>query len=154
MARKIGPQATALIKQYEGLRLKAYPDPATGGKPYTIGYGATRDAAGKPIAPGTVWTKAEADAAFTRDIARFESAVEGMIDNNATDNAQFGALVSLAYNVGERNLRTSTLLRKHNAGDYKGAQSEFARWNRANGKPMPGLTRRRAAEAELYGLYR
>jgi lysozyme len=63
---------------------------------------------------------------------------------------QFDALVSFAYNVGVGNLRSSTLLRKLNAGDYDGAALEFHRWNRSKGKVLPGLVRRRAAEALLF----
>ena len=59
-------------------------------------------------------------------------------------------MVSFAYNVGVGNLSASTLLKKHKAGDFKGAAAEFARWNKAAGKVMTGLTRRRAAEAALY----
>lgn len=149
MARKIGPKAADLIKSFEGLRLKAYPDPATGGDPWTVGYGHT----GSDVRPGMTINREQADALFDRDIAKFEAAVEKAIGSAPTNAAQFGALVSFAYNVGAGNLNSSTLLRKHKAGDFKGAQAEFARWNRAAGKVMAGLTRRRKAEADLYGLY-
>ena len=67
-----------------------------------------------------------------------------------TKQHQFDALVSFAYNCGIGNLRSSTLLRKLNAGDFPGAALEFHRWNRANGRVLAGLVRRRAAEALLF----
>lgn len=63
---------------------------------------------------------------------------------------QFDAMVSFAFNCGEAALRSSTLLKKHLVGDYAGAAKEFARWNRGGGKVLPGLVKRRAAEAALY----
>lgn len=142
-ARKISDKGLALIKEFEGLRLKAYPDPATGGEPWTIGVGHTGG-----VRKGDVITEAQADALLRADLARFEAAVNKLAPVSTQD--QFDALVSLAFNVGEGNLTSSTLLRKHNAADYDGAATEFARWNKAAGKVMAGLTRRRAAEASLY----
>lgn len=143
-ARKTNALGRNLIKEFEGLKLKAYPDPATGGDPWTIGYGHT----GPEVKPGLLITMDKAEEYLSQDLSRFEKAV-AKLAHKATDN-QFAALVSLAYNVGEGNLAKSTLLRRHNAGDYASAKSEFARWNRAAGKVMNGLTRRRAAEAALY----
>lgn len=134
----------ALIKSFEGLSLKAYPDPGSGGDPWTIGYGATLN-----VKRGDTITQAEADAFLRRDLARFEKAVNRLAPT--TTQGQFDAMVSLAFNVGEGNLSGSTLLRMHNAGDYAGAQGQFARWNRAAGRIMAGLTRRRTAEAAMYG---
>lgn len=145
-----------LIHRFEGYakklpdgRAQAYPDPATGGAPWTIGWGSTTDENGMPIKPGTVWTRERADARFRLHLAEFEAAVRKMVGDNATQN-QFDALVSFAYNLGAESLRRSTLLRLHNEGDYAGAAAEFVRWNRAAGKVMAGLTRRREAEAKLY----
>ena len=73
-----------------------------------------------------------------------------LIGDAKTTQHQFDALVSFAYNLGADNLKTSTLLRKHNAGDHAGAAAEFGKWNKAKGQVMKGLTRRRAAEAALY----
>ncbi|GMM93132.1 lysozyme [Qipengyuania sp. MTN3-11] len=146
--RQINAAGERLIKSFEGLELTAYPDPGTGGKPWTIGYGATEDENGKPFAPGTTITQERADALFDKDTDRFEAAVERLAPV-ATDN-QFAAMVSLAFNVGTGNFEKSTLLKKHNAGDYEGAAAQFGRWNRAAGRVMKGLTRRRAAEAALY----
>jgi len=141
--RQINAAGERLIKSFEGLELEAYPDPATGGEPWTIGWGHTGG-----VSRGDRVTEEEADDLFDNDTDRFEAAVERLAPK-ATDN-QFAALVSFAYNLGEGNLEKSTLLKKHNAGDYAGAAKEFPRWNRANGKVMRGLTRRREAERALY----
>lgn len=139
--RKINAAGLALIKEFEGLRLKAYRDPVG---VLTIGYGST----GPHVRPGMTITEAEADALLQRDLERFEKVVAEM-DPKATDN-QFAALVSFAFNLGTDALRRSTLLKLHIQGDYRGAKAEFARWKYAGGKVLPGLVRRRAAEAELY----
>ena len=96
---------------------------------------------------------------FARDIAAFETGVNLLLDGKPTTQAQFDALVSFAYNVGldidddtiAEGLGDSTLLKKHLAGDYAGAQAAFASWKYNDGKVMNGLVRRRAAEAALYG---
>lgn len=139
--------ALELIKRFEGCRLAAYPDPATGGDPWTIGWGAT----GSGIAKGVVWTQAQADARLVQDVKRFCDGVRKLLDNAATTDRQLGAMTSLAYNVGLGNFGSSTLLKKHKAGDYAGAKAEFAKWNKAAGKVMAGLTRRRTDEAQVYG---
>lgn len=126
--------------------MKAYPDPATGGEPITIGYGHTQPG----LKLGVVWTQAQADAALEADLARFARGVWNAIGEKETTQNRFDALVSFAFNVGLGNLLSSTLLRKHVAGDYAGAADQFIRWNRAAGKVLNGLTRRREAEAKLY----
>ena len=152
---KTGAAGIAMIKEFEGChkpvgqrRYRAYPDPGTGGKPYTIGWGSTTDAEGKPINPGTVWTQEQCDAQLVRDLARFEREVIRAIDGAPTTQNQFDAFVSFHYNTGA--LGRSTLLAKHKAGDHEGAANEFLRWNRAGNKVLPGLSRRRAAERALY----
>ena len=148
-----------LIHSFEGYAKKlpngsvqAYPDPGSGGKPYTIGWGATTDENGNEIAPGTIWSRERADKRFVQHMGQFEREVIRALGDavHATSQAQFDAMVSFAYNVGPANLRSSTLLRKHKAGDFAGAANEFKRWNRAAGRVMRGLIRRRAAEADLY----
>jgi lysozyme len=139
-----------LIKRFEGCKLTAYPDPGTGRDPITIGWGSTRDEIGQPIKRGTVWTQAQADARLADDVAEFAEKVLALLGGADTSQCQFDALVSFAYNLGIGNLRQSTLLEKHKAGDYTGAAAEFARWNKADGKILPGLVKRRAAEATLY----
>jgi GH24 family phage-related lysozyme (muramidase) len=155
--RMIGEAGTALIKRFEGcarLRLdglvEAYPDPGTGGEPWTIGWGATgRDHIhGGRIGPGTVWTQGQCDARLTDDLARYAADVAAALGDAPTTQAQFDALVSFHYNTGA--IARANLTKKHIAGDYDGAASEFARWNRAGGRMLKGLVRRRAAEAELY----
>lgn len=135
-----------LVKSFEGCVLKAYPDPGSGGDPWTIGVGAT----GPGIFKGVVWTQAQADDRLMADLARFGRGVWIAIAEKETTQNRFDSLVSFSFNVGLGNLLSSTLLRKHIAGDYDGAAQQFSRWNRAAGKEMKGLTRRRAAEAALY----
>lgn len=144
-ARKTSATGHNLIRDFEGERLTAYPDPGTGGDPWTIGVGHT----GTDVHKGLTITKERSDQLLSEDLARFEAGVNKLAPK--TTQAQFDALVSFSFNVGLGNLTGSTLLKKHNAGDYAGAQAEFAKWNKAAGKVMPGLTRRRAAEAVLYG---
>lgn len=156
--RSVSPAGIALIHGFEGYEKKradgsvqAYPDPATGGKPWTIGFGSTTDERGQPITPGTVWSRERAEARFRSHLTDFEAGVSKAIGSAATSQAEFDAMASLAYNVGLDNFASSTLLKKHRAGDKAGARAEFAKWNRAAGRVMAGLTRRRAAEAALYG---
>jgi len=144
------PFALSLIKQFEGCKLTAYPDPGTGGKPFTIGWGSTTDGQGAAIAPGTKWTQPQADQRLASHVAEFARGVDKLLGGAATTAAQKGALVSLAYNIGLGNLGSSTLLRKHNAADYDGAAAQFAVWNKAAGKVMQGLVNRRTAEARVY----
>lgn len=157
--RSIGPQGIALIKRFEGcarLRtdgmIEAYPDPGTGAAPWTIGWGATgRDHFnGGRIGPGTRWTQAQCDTRLADDLQRYAAEVEAVIGTAPATAHQFDALVSFHYNTGA--IARATLTRKHLAGDHAGAAREFARWNRAGGRVLKGLVRRRAAEAELYCL--
>lgn len=156
-SRRIGPAGIALIKQFEGcarLRpdglVEAYPDPGTGGLPWTIGWGATGQDrfSGGMIRPGTRWTQAQCDERLAEDLARYAAEVAEAIGGVLTTQSQFDALVSFHYNTGA--IGRATLTKRHMAGDHSGAAREFARWNRAGGQVLKGLTRRRAAEAELY----
>ena len=149
--RRVGEAGIALIKEFEGLArvrgdglVESYPDPGTGGAPWTIGWGAT----GPGIGPGTVWTRDECDARLASDLVRYAADVSRAIGSAPTNQPQFDALVSFHYNTGA--ITRATLTRRHIAGDHAGAASEFARWNRAGGRVMAGLVRRRAAEARLY----
>jgi GH24 family phage-related lysozyme (muramidase) len=149
--RTIGAEGIALIKRFEGcarLRkdglIEAYPDPGTGNHPWTIGWGAT----GKGIGPGTVWTQGECDARLTRDLIRYASDVARALNGAPTSQPQFDALVSFHYNTGA--IGRATLTKKHKVGDFSGALAEFHRWNRAGGRVLKGLSRRRADEAKLY----
>lgn len=137
--------AVQLVKKWEGCKLSAYPDPATGAAPYTIGYGAT----GPGIAPGLKWSQKQADDRLATDLDRFTKGVQSALRRQATD-AQLGAMVSLAYNIGVSAFRGSTLLKLFNAGDIGGAAKQFPRWNKADGKVMKGLTSRRADEQKVF----
>lgn len=143
---RTSPAGRAFIGRHEGLRLAAYRDAAG---VWTIGYGHTA-AAGPPApAAGMTIGAAEAEAILGRDLARFEQAVTRLVAVPLTQ-AQFDALVSFAFNVGEGALARSTLLKKLNAGDVAGAAAEFGRWNKAGGRVLAGLTRRRAEERALF----
>lgn len=153
--RRIGPAGIAMIKRFEGCArvrsdgmIEAYPDPGTGGAPWTIGWGATGQGLDAPIGPGTVWTQHQCDERLERDLVRYASDVTRALNGAPTTQSQFDALVSFHYNTGA--IARATLTRRHKAGDYAAAQSEFSRWNRAGGRVMRGLSRRRAAEAQLY----
>jgi len=144
--KHVSPKGVALMHSFESCKLTAYADPGSkDGKPHTIGWGST----GPDIRLGMTWTQQQADERFAKDLGTFERAVANLAPK--TTQSQFDALVSFAYNVGVQALRDSTLLRMHNAGDYAGAKAQFARWDKNDGKVMAGLTRRRAAEATLYG---
>jgi len=145
-AKRVSQAGIDLIHSFESCKLTAYPDPGSvDGHPWTIGWGST----GPGIAKGVVWTQAQADERFKADLGRFEKAVALMAP--VTTQNQFDALVSFAYNVGLAALNDSTLLRLHKSGDYVGAKDQFSRWDKNDGRVMKGLTRRRAAEAALYG---
>jgi GH24 family phage-related lysozyme (muramidase) len=142
------PAGVKLMHDFEGCRLQAYADPGSDdGHPWTIGWGST----GPGIAKGVVWTQQQADDRFAADLAKFAAKVRDVLGGAKTTGPQFDAMVSLAYNIGVGAFSKSTVLRKHRAGDYPGAQAAFAMWNKNDGAVMAGLTRRRAAEAARYG---
>jgi lysozyme len=132
-------------KKQKGGRFKAYVDPVG---VLTIGWGHT-NATGRQFDADAVWTQAECDAALREDMERFEAAVRSHVKVGLAQ-CQFDALVSFAYNCGIGNLKSSTLLRKVNRRDFAAAAREFGKWNKAGGRVLPGLTRRRAAEATLF----
>jgi lysozyme len=137
--------ACALIRRFEGLRLTAYPDPASGGDPWTVGYGAT----GPEIRPGTVWTREQAEADLAARVAVLCREVRALVKVPLPD-ASTAALVSFAYNVGVGALAGSRLLSRLNAGDTAGAANQFPRWNKAAGRVNPGLVKRRAEERKAF----
>ena len=150
-ASRVSPRGIDLIKRFEGCaRLRtdglyeAYPDPGTGGAPWTIGWGAT----GAGIGPGTLWTKAQCDERLETDIARHARDVARAIGDAPTSQGQFDALVSFHYNTGA--IRRATLTKLHRNGDFTLAAAEFGRWKYAGGHVLKGLVRRRREEAELY----
>lgn len=136
----------SLIKQFEGCKLTAYQDSVG---VWTIGYGWTQPVDGKPIRAGMTIKQETAERLLKTGLVSYESDVSRLVKVGLTQG-QFDALVSFTYNLGARSLSTSTLLRKLNAGDYTGAAEEFLRWNKAGGKVLTGLTRRREAERALF----
>ncbi|MFG6090742.1 lysozyme [Enterobacter soli] len=136
----------ALIKEFEGCKLTAYQDSVG---VWTIGYGWTQPVDGKPIRAGMTIKQETAERLLKTGLVSYESDVSRLVKVELTQG-QLDALVSFTYNLGARSLSTSTLLRKLNAGDYAGAAEEFLRWNKAGGKVLNGLTRRREAERALF----
>lgn len=134
-------EALKLIKQFEGCQLKAYPDPATGAAPWTVGYGAT----GPKIGPGTVWTQVQAEQDLLDRVQALGAFIDSEVKIPLTDEEK-AALVSFTYNVGRGNFDHSTLRAKLNAGDIEGAAQEFPKWNLAAGKVLSGLVTRRSGE--------
>lgn len=138
---KISKRGIDLIKEFEGCKLTTYKCSAGVD---TIGYGST----GAHVKPGMKITQAESEALLIKDLARFESGVSRLAKK--TTQGQFDALVSFAFNLGLGNLESSTLLKLHNADKYTEAADQFKRWNKAAGKVLSGLTRRREAERSVY----
>lgn len=132
------------IAECEGLRLEAYPDPGSGGEPWTIGYGHTSG-----VKPGDRCTKDQAMGWLRQDVVTAETAVMRSIDV-ALSQSQFDALVSFTYNLGGGALAGSTLRRKLNAGDRTGAAEEFLKWVRGPNGVLPGLVKRRARECAMF----
>ena len=139
--RRINEAGKNLIRSFEGLELTAYQDSVG---VWTIGFGHTRG-----VKEGQTITEAEAERLLDEDLAGFEKGVESLVKVPLTDN-QFAALVSFAFNLGLGNLRSSTLLKKLNAGKYGEAAEEILRWSRAGGIVLRGLVKRRAMERALF----
>ena len=136
-----------LVKEFEGCKLTAYRD-AVG--VWTIGYGTTARA-GLGIIPtgGMTITQAEADQLLADGLNKFADQIRPMITADLNDN-QFGACVSLAYNIGVHAFSTSSALKHINAGDYDKAANSILLFNKAGGKVLKGLVRRREAERKLF----
>ena len=144
---KLNKEGADLIKEFEGCKLKAYQCSA---KKWTIGYGNTFFEDGTPVVAGNAISQQKAEDMFELIASEFAEKVAKLVTSNVTDN-QFGALVSFAYNCGVVNLQKSTLLKKVNANHNDSSiRSEFLKWNKAGGKVLAGLTRRREAESNLY----
>jgi lysozyme len=131
----------ALLKKFEGCKLKAYYCPAG---VCTIGYGHTSSAGAPEVVDGMSITQAQADEILKRDLVKFESAVTDLVKVRLTQN-QFDVLVDFAYNAGIGNLKSSTMLKKVNAGDLDAVPAELMKWTKGGGKVLPGLVRRRQA---------
>lgn len=137
------------LKQWEGLRLEAYPDPGSrDGHPWTIGYGHTSDDH-LQVTPGLKITESRADAALRHDANEAGETVNSLVKVPLTDN-QRGALISFVFNVGAAAFKKSTLLKRLNRGEYDAVPAELAKWKYNDGKVMKGLINRRAAEAGLW----
>jgi len=149
----LGKRGIALIQGFEscetklsGGRFQAYPDPGSkNGLPWTIGWGSTGD----DVKPGTIWTQKQCDDRFAEDMVKYVRDVNAALGDAPTTQNQFDALVSFHYNTGA--IRTATLTKRHKEGNFPGAQEAFMWWNKNDGKVLNGLTRRRKAEADLYG---
>lgn len=139
--QKINKSGIELIKEFEGLRLKAYLCPA---KILTIGYGHT-----KTTQKDMVITKEQAEDLLKKDLEYFEKEVSRLVTVPLNEN-EFSALVCFTFNVGVGNLEGSTLLRLLNRGWYEQVPAQFMRWNKSNGQELGGLSRRRSAEARLW----
>jgi GH24 family phage-related lysozyme (muramidase) len=140
-----------LIKPFEGYARRlpngdccAYPDPGTGGDPWTIGYGAT----GRDIRQYTVWTKEQAETALQEHVRHFVSGLVRLSPGLLSASPRrIAAVISWAYNCGLGNYRISTFKKRIDASDWEGAAVECRKWNKAAGRVLPGLTKRREAEA-------
>jgi len=136
-----------LIKEFEGCRLTSYRCPA--GR-WTIGYGLTTGALpGVAVGAGMTITQAQADDYLQQTLAVFWNGIARGFTRNPTPN-QKAALLSLAYNIGPGAFLKSTALKRHNAGNTAGAAAALQWFNKAGGRVLTGLVRRRAAEAKLY----
>lgn len=135
-----------LLEQFEGLRLEAYLDSAG---IYTIGFGTIKYPDGSKVKKGDKITKDQAKEYKLHDLKEFESTVNTSVKVPLTQN-QYDALVSLSYNIGSGAFKNSTLLKKLNASDYKGAAEQFLVWNKVNSKKVQGLVNRREAERNLF----
>jgi len=151
-----GPNCFDLIRHFEWCVLRSYPDPKTGGAPYTIGWGAT----GAEIGPGITWTQDRADARLEGDVAQREADANNSIRVVVTQG-QFDAFVSILFNVGAgsptrdgivrlKSGAPSTLLACLNAGDYEGAGDQFLRWISPGSDVERGLLKRRTAEQAVF----
>lgn len=143
---KMSDSGLALLRQFESCQTQAYRDCAG---VWTIGYGWTQPVDGVSIHPGMVISKAQAEDLLQQGIIFYERAVESLV-TVPLSQPQFDALVDFVWSNGVMALTNSTLLRKLNAEDVQGAADEFLRWNRAGGKVLRGLTRRRQAEREKF----
>ena len=130
-----------LIKKFEGCKLKSYKCSAG---VWTIGYGHTED-----VKEGDIVSSQEADKLLRADVFKFERYVEDEVKVELEQN-QFDALVAWTFNLGVGNLRNSTMLKKLNNADYTSVPFEMKRWNKAGGKTLDGLVRRRQAESLLF----
>ena len=139
--RVTSSEGIALIKKFEGCELEAYQCSAN---VWTLGYGHTAG-----VSEGDTCTEEDAETMLAEDLQEFENYVNDLVTSDLSQN-EFDALVAWTYNLGPGALKESTLLRRLNDGDYEDVPHQIKRWNRAGGEVLPGLTRRREAEALLF----
>ena len=138
---RTGNKGIELIKHFEGCELEAYKCPAG---VWTIGYGHI-----KGVHEGMTITESQAEEMLKSELHEYEGYINDYVTVPLNQN-QFDAMVSWVYNLGGGNLRASTLLKVLNAGEYDEVPAQMLRWNKAGGKVLEGLTRRRQAEADLF----
>ncbi|WP_244651262.1 lysozyme [Rhizobium sp. CFBP 8762] len=143
---KTSANGRKLIAEHEGNMLTAYQDSVG---VWTIGVGHTSAAGAPVVTKGMKITAAQSDEILSRDLANTEKEVRDLLKVDVTQN-EFDALVSLGFNIGGTALGKSTLIRKLNAGDWAGAADQFLVWNKAKGRVLAGLTKRRKAERTLF----
>lgn len=131
------------IAVQEGLRYTAYPDPGTGGKPWTICYGHT-----KGVYRGQTATQDQCDRWLAEDTHEAERGVQRLVRVPLTQG-QYDSFVSFVFNAGEGHFRSSTMLRLLNQGDYRGACNQFPRWIYADKRILNGLVTRRYKEQAM-----
>lgn len=145
---KMSTEGKKVTKYFESLKLKAYPDPATGGKPWTIGYGHT----GSDVYPGLVITQAKADALFEVDIAKAEVEVN-KYGHNLTQG-QFDCLVDMVFNMGSGFIKPDNIKGDFDdfvaSGNTAEMRKRIPQFRMASGKVMKGLVRRRASDLALW----
>lgn len=147
MSEEVLAQADKVVEEFEGFSPAPYRCPAG---VWTIGFGSTRDAQGHPVCATTPHIDVEAARSLVeRDLQAALMVVQGSL-SEPLEAPQEAALVDFVYNLGSGNFKSSTLLRKLNAGDLEGAAAEFDKWDRANGQVLAGLLRRREAERKLF----
>ena len=137
----ISEKGTKLIRDFEGFRTHAYKD-AVG--VWTIGYGHT-----KGVHENMIISMAQGEQMLLEELKEYENYVDELVKVPLHQH-QYDALVSWVYNLGPTNFKSSTLLRKLNEGRYEEVPAEIKRWDKAGGKQLEGLTRRRNAEAEMF----
>jgi GH24 family phage-related lysozyme (muramidase) len=138
---KISEEGLSLIKKFEGCELKAYQDSVD---VWTIGYGHT-----KGVEDGQEITQEEAEEMLASELDEYEGYINDLVECDLEQH-QFDALVAWVYNLGPTNLRSSTLLKRLNSNDLEDVPNQIKRWNKAGGKVLNGLVRRREAEALLF----
>ena len=138
---KTSMEGLALIKKFEGCELEAYQCSAG---VWTIGYGHTKE-----VQKGDVWSQSHAEHMLEVELHEYESYINEYVTVALSQN-QFDALVSWVYNLGPANLNASTMLKVLNSGEYEDVPAQMKRWNKAGGKVLEGLIRRREAEACLF----